>query len=78
MDTLQVAPAVWMMTTYLAGRLIVGQCVCLASQADLVMMLGQAVEREKTMRCEIACSHMWTVSQLQAGYSSDSPTPGDH
>lgn len=47
MDMLQVAPAVWMMTTYLAGRLIAGQCVCLASQADLVMMLGQAVEGEK-------------------------------
>ena len=34
-----------MMMTYLAGRFIVGQCVCLASQVDLVMMLGQAVAR---------------------------------
>lgn len=48
MDMLQVAPMVWMMMTYLAGRFIVGQCVCLAFQADLVMILGQAVVRGKT------------------------------
>ena len=35
------------MMTYLAGRFIVGQCVCLAFQADLVMILEQAVVRGK-------------------------------
>lgn len=52
MDTLQVGSAVWMMTTYLAGRFILVQCVSLASQTDRGMMSGQAVQGRKTKDME--------------------------
>ena len=42
-DVLQVLSAVWMIMAYLAGRVILGQWVSLASQADRGTMSGQAV-----------------------------------
>lgn len=60
-----------MMMTYLAGRFILGQCVSLASQADRVMMLGQAVVRGRTKDMGMClCPHVenltpasWTTLQ---------------
>lgn len=43
-DLLQVRPVVWLMMTYLARRLILGQWVPLASQEDRRTMRGQAEE----------------------------------
>lgn len=82
MDSLQVAPAVWMMMTYLAGRFILGQYVSLASQADRVMMMGQAVAKRKAkdMGAHL-CPHRdrltsagWVIAQSPRATRTDGHT----
>lgn len=57
--------------TYLAGRFILGQYVSLASQADRVMMMGQAVAKRKAKDIGVhLCPHRdhlttvgWVIAQ---------------